>query len=547
MKLNSLFAAKTIIRNVIAGAIFLLFTSGGSGAAESLPFLSQSVPTTTISVVTDQKFISQSGGNLWVKIQMNIPPGWHTYAPMQGSSYMPPKFKMDPSMGKVMDVLYPSGQVYSAYGKRYPVYFDRTYFLVNLSLGQNHNPTSNKIPLTVAWLACTDSQCVPQTSSVMIPIRYGPATPSIYYREIHKLISQMPKAAEVPVQTGQISWGSAILFAVLGGIALNVMPCVFPVLSLKLFQVLKAGTRSRRDQQVDLGIYAAGILSSFWLLGLLTLALRAAGKWAGWGFQYQSPISTAVLAVVFLAAGVFMVDWVKFPPKLLDWFYSILNRVGLSRSYESGRLASYFTGFFTVIAATPCTAPFMGAAVTYALSQSPIMIFAIFTCLGVGLASPVLVLGQFPSVVSKLPKPGSWMIITKRVLSIPLFLTALWLCVVAVRQIHPVTQKSTVEKVRQQIVARQPVLVDVTADWCLTCKVNEKVLMSSKVQNELRSRHIRLAVLDWTNSDPTVTQFLKQHGRSGVPAYFYFDGKSPTPRQLPQILTPANVMQSIDD
>ncbi len=515
-------------------------------SAQPVVLQSQAPLQPKVSITSDQKFLPQSGGEMWVAVKMTIPPGWHTYAPMQGSAFYPPQFKLDPQVGQVRDVKYPTGQTYSAYGKRFPVYFDTTSFLVRIKLGQGRQPTADEIPLSIDWLACTESQCVPQLTTVTVPVRYGPLTPSVYFRDIHRQLSEMPDVPAVP-EASQMSWLAAVFLALLGGLVLNLMPCVFPVLSLKVFQVLKNGDASRAAIQREIGFYAAGVLAALWILAFVTIVLRAFGKWAGWGFQLQSPWTVSILALVFVSAGVMMLDWVKLPPTILEAISRVVNRLGLGKSpRHSDAWGSALTGVLAVVAATPCTAPFMGAAITYSLTQSSFLIFLIFTCLGLGLAAPFGLLALFPQWFSKLPKPGAWMVMTKRLLAIPLFLTAIWLVVVASHQFDPVTRSSSVAEVRELIAARQPMLVDVTAEWCLTCKVNEKVLASTKVQRVFRKNNVQLRVLDWTNGDPAVTQFLKQYGRSGVPAYFYFDGKSEVPKPLPQILTPAIVIQSIE-
>jgi len=329
-------------------------------------------------------------------------------------------------------------------------------------------------------------------------------------------------------------------FAFLGGLILNLMPCVFPILAIKALAIARlgghAGAKVRREA---LG-YAAGVLAAFLVLGVALLLFRAAGAEIGWGFQFQSPIFVAVIAAIILAialnlAGVFEISG-------FANFGNVLAQRG-----------SFFTGLLAVVAATPCTAPFMGGAVAAALAAPPAAALGIFCALGLGLAAPVLLLAIIPAIAGVFPRPGAWMRYLQRALSIPMFATFLWLGWVLVHETTasaaPLTlrgaepfSESRLDTLRA---AGQPVFIDMTAAWCVTCLVNERSSLDTpEVQSAFAAGHVHVLVGDWTNRDPVITVFLQANHRDGVPLYVFYPARGGS-RILPQILTPGLVIAAI--
>jgi thiol:disulfide interchange protein DsbD len=401
-------------------------------------------------------------------------------------------------------------------------------------------------------------------------------------------------------------------FAFLGGLLLNLMPCVFPVLFLKGLALVNSGTEERHKLRMHGMVYTAGILVSFWALVALLLVLRAAGATLGWGFQFQSPVFLLVLAglLFFFAlslAGQFEIGLT-------------LTGAGGALAAKQGYAGSFFTGVLAVIVATPCTAPFMGAAIGYALAQPAAVTFAIFTALALGLAAPYVALTLQPAWTRLLPKPGVWMEILKQAVSVPIFVTVIWLawvvaqaygaalvaallgiflllaiagwflgrwpaqrwaalvavlllltvlavCIAAPRELAmtPVASPAQIssegpaarsasatwqtwsaEAVQRTLAAGQPVFVDFTASWCLSCQVNERVALSQpEVMQALEAKNVALFKADWTREDPAITQTLTALGRSGVPVYALYVQGEESPRLLPQVLTPGIVLDAI--
>jgi thiol:disulfide interchange protein len=398
-----------------------------------------------------------------------------------------------------------------------------------------------------------------------------------------------------PASTTDLGLLSALGLALLGGILLNLMPCVFPVLFLKGLALVHSSNEERSRQRLHGLVYTLGILASFWTIVAALLILRAGGRQLGWGFQLQSPGFVAVLAsfIFFLAlslAGQFEIGL-------------SLTSAGGDLAQKQGLTGSFFTGVLATVVATPCMAPLMGAAVGFALAQPPFITFLVFTALGLGLALPYLVLTMQPQWTRVLPRPGAWMEVLKQATAVPLFATAIWLTWVYGQLYSPdgvdrtvpllagflvlaiagwvlgrwpartkstiaaallilfalalPVRKVTVERLTWQpwspasfAAARasgQPIFVDYTAAWCLSCQVNERaVLDAADVDALLGAHHFILLRADWTHYDPNITQSLAALNRSGVPAYvIYPAGPNTNPDVLPELLTKDVVLKQI--
>ncbi len=324
----------------------------------------------------------------------------------------------------------------------------------------------------------------------------------------------------------------ALLFAFAGGLMLNLMPCVLPVLSIKILSF--AGGKSRAGAR-KLGIlYALGVVLSFLFLAALLILLKSLGQEIGWGFQLQSSIFAGLLALLFLTlalnlSGVFEIS--TFLPARLAGVGS-----------GDGRADAFFSGVLAVAVASPCTAPFMGAALGYALSSRAAETFAIFIALGAGMALPYLILSWSPRLTGWLPRPGPWMIHFKRLLAIPLYATVLWLGWVLGIQLGAFSNSSQWEPYSEQGLAAylrqdKTVFVDYTAAWCVTCQVNKRlVLARPEVEQALRQNGIARMRADWTKRDVEISRALAALGRNGVPVYaIYRRGREP--ELLPEVLT----------
>jgi len=408
-----------------------------------------------------------------------------------------------------------------------------------------------------------------------------------------------PSGSKVPgaPATSSVTTLSAIGLAFVGGIILNLMPCVFPVLFLKGLALVQSSGEERSRLRSHGIVYTLGILVSFWIIVAVLLILRATGSQAGWGFQLQSPTFIAVLA-----AGLFF-----FALSLAGQFDLglSLTSVGGGLAQKQGYTGSFFTGVLATIVATPCTAPLMGAAIGFALAQPAGVTFAVFTALGLGLATPYLLLSFQPAWTRILPRPGAWMEILKQLTAVPLFGTAIWLawvygnlhsgnsqgvdhltrllwCFLALAIAGwalgkwPASWKSAVaalliaavglaiplyqpkdtslvwapysqQSLDQARAAGHPVFIDFTAAWCLSCQVNERaVLKSADVQHEFSKNKVTLLKADWTQYDPEITKQLASVNRSGVPTYVIYPAlKNSSADVLPELLTKDIVLTAL--
>jgi thiol:disulfide interchange protein DsbD len=394
---------------------------------------------------------------------------------------------------------------------------------------------------------------------------------------------------------------SALAFV--GGLLLNLMPCVFPVLFLKGLALVNSGHKEQHKMRAHGLVYTLGILVSFWILVGALLGLRAAGSTLGWGFQFQSPVFLALMAGLLFFLGLSLAG--QFEIGLT------LTGAGSSLAAKQGYAGSFFTGVLAVVVATPCTAPFMGAAVGYALAQPAAVTFAVFTALALGLAAPYVALTLQPAWTRWLPKPGAWMEILRQAVAVPIFATVIWLAwvlaggygatalaallagflllaiagwflgrwpakrwstIVALvlilgavalaveeRQLGaepaPAATNSTAAAgwqswsaagVQSALASGRPVFVDFTAAWCLSCQVNERVALTQPEAVEAFAAHnVVLLKADWTREDPAITEALTALGRSGVPVYALYTPGQTQPQLLPQVLTPGIVTDAL--
>ncbi len=400
-----------------------------------------------------------------------------------------------------------------------------------------------------------------------------------------------------------------LVFAFIGGFLLNLMPCVFPILSLKALSLLNTSPTRLHEQKMHGLIYTAGVILSFVIIALLLLSFRAVGENIGWGFQLQSPIFVALLAYLFFAMALSLSGLTQFGAQWMG--------LGHSLTQQEGYRGSLFTGILAVVVASPCTAPLMGTAIGVALTQAPPITVMIFTTLGLGMAFPFLLLALFPALGQRLPRVGAWMDILKQLLAFPLYLTVVWLLWVVGQQtsihgmstalvglvfvafalwlsaqqakhqwiiysltlatlllaigllwtppmsVHSMSlQKSDSErefkkqnwqvfsqqKINTLRAQQQPIFVNMTAAWCITCLVNEQVaLNTSSVIQKMQEKGVHYLKGDWTNHDIEITEYLTKYQRSGVPLYVLYPANPQLPPQiLPQLLTPTILIDALD-
>ena len=382
---------------------------------------------------------------------------------------------------------------------------------------------------------------------------------------------------------------TALIFALIGGLILNLMPCVFPVISLKVLSFVSMGGSSPRKIRNHALVFTVGVIASFMLIALTIVLLKQAGNFVGWGFQLQSPLIVGLLSLVMVFISLVLITDNSFGESLTK-----LGNIGGS---ENGYYSSFLTGVLAVVVASPCTAPFMGAALGYALIQPSGETVPIFLSLSLGFSLPYLLLAANPKLIDFLPKPGDWMVTLKEFFAFPMLATALWLLWVFSLQVNQILviflligwlllalnfwifQKDykTINKViflgisifsmiyflpeteeietEKNIIIgsatewyegieddlrnkNQPYFINFTAAWCITCQSNEITAFSKDgFKSLLEEKNIEYIKADWTNRNDAITRSLKKYGRSGVPFYVYWEPGFENSKILPAILT----------
>jgi suppressor for copper-sensitivity B len=410
-----------------------------------------------------------------------------------------------------------------------------------------------------------------------------------------------PPAAQAA--RGVTGLAAALALALLGGLILNLMPCVLPVLSIKLLSVVGHGGGEARRVRAGFAASAAGIVASFLVLGTAAVALKEAGLAAGWGIQFQQPIFLAAMIVVLalFAGNLWGVFAIRLPGAVSDAAVAAGHRPGLA--------GHFFTGALATLLATPCSAPFLGTAVGFALARGPGEIYAVFLALGAGLALPYLAIAAAPRLATRLPRPGRWMVVLRRILGLALVGTAAWLAVVLAALAGIVVTVvvaalaagavGTLAVTRRRVGAARGlawgavaalailalampelagtiasraaasaeagpwrsfdaaaiadevrlgrvVVVEVTADWCITCKVNKRaVLDRDPVRSRLARPDVTAMLADWTRPDALIARYLAGFGRYGIPFTAVYGPAAPGGLALPEILTDSAVLEGI--
>ena len=389
----------------------------------------------------------------------------------------------------------------------------------------------------------------------------------------------------------------AIIFAFVGGIILNLMPCVFPIISLKILSFVSMGGSSRSKIRTHSLLFCMGVIISFLLIALSLLVLKSAGNSVGWGFQLQSPVIVGILSILMFVIGLILLMNIDIGTSMTK-----LGKIGMNETTYS---SSFLTGILAVVVASPCTAPFMGAAIGYALIQPSFVTLPIFISLGIGFALPYLVLSYKPELVEALPSSGTWMVKLKEFFAFPMFATALWLLwvfslqtstnalielllvlllisllmwfiinnskkiikiilvlllsslfIVQVKNLTNVKVEPNKENKNVLIWTKdiendlrsenKAYLINYTAAWCITCQANDKVALSRpNVKKFLKENNIEYIVADWTNKNEDILDALNIYGRSGVPLYIYWKPGMQKSEILPAILSEKIILDAL--
>lgn len=573
----------------------LLALTAGAGEAQIRK------PEKASFVLTADRTAYDAGSPARVAALVTIDPGWHVNSHKPTFDYLIPT-ELDlmlPESWPAETVQYPKAEMQTfAFADQPLAVYDGSVVIVgklDVPAGTSQGPVPIRAKLR--YQACNDSQCLPPvTTEAELQLKIGPGGKPQHEDLFGKAAvagggQGGPKAGAGDAEPAPKQAGTAamLLLAVLGGLILNAMPCVLPILSLKVFGLVKSASHGRREVVSGALATSAGILVSFWALGAAAIAARAAGAAVGWGVQFQRPGFVAFLAVVVVLFCLNLWGLFEIPlPQRLALLGGSGPREGLAGHFTSG--------LFATLMATPCSAPFLGTAVGFALSQEAALILAIFTAVGLGMALPYLLIAAAPGIARVFPKPGAWMDTVRGAMGFLLAASAVWLFYVLASQVSPeklaaiqlgllglglftwlqhkvangrglrrlaatgvvaaaaitlvaastqgeatsvnlaekptgLIQWTAFDRARAESLSSggQIVFVDVTADWCFTCKVNERlVLETPEVAKAFEEHKVLPMKADWTNRNDEITNFLAEHGRYGIPFYLlYRPGQDP--------------------
>ena len=549
--------------------------------------------------------IGVDAGEARLEAVVTIDPGWHVQAHVPTFDYLIPtvlRLELPPGAGEAaIDYPQPIRYKFGFAEEELDVYEGTLRFPVRFRLPPG---AAGALPVTATlrYQACDDKSCLPPVeteSAIELMVEQGRmiASTSIAAGAGGELSAKTEAGAGVPSrESGAASLPAArslvtiLLLALVGGLILNGMPCVLPILSLKVFGLVKASAASRGAVRAGALATSAGILFSFWALAGAAIAARSAGAAIGWGVQFQQPGFVAFLTVVvlFFSLNLWGLFEIPLPARLARWADAGAGGTGLGGHFASG--------LFATLMATPCSAPFLGTALSFALGQSAGTILATLTAVGVGLALPYLALAVAPGAVRFLPRPGAWMDTLRGAMGFLLAGALVWLLYVLAAQVAPeeiaffelallavglalwfahraaagsggrragwtlaallaigsivLVARAPAAGVRvgsgaaSDGIAWQPfdraraeslarsgrlVFLDITADWCVTCKVNERIILNApEVIDAFRRFDVVAMKGDWTNRDDGIARFLAEHGRYGIPFYMLWrPGRAP--------------------
>lgn len=535
------------------------------------------------------------GKHVLAGILLTIPPNWHVYAPSPAgektAGFEPTLTWENSSNLQNAKVLWPVPHKTEFQGQLSYVYEGETLIPLELTPDQLKEPIS--LNLKVSFLACSEL-CVPIEETLSLVL-----TPDGKKDRAFEAIKEQEKAHE------ELSLLSLLMIALLGGLILNFMPCVLPVLSLKVMSLIKQSKKTHVDHaKQGFFITGLGIIASFILLALLTVILKESGEAFGWGIHFQNPhfLLFVFLVLIAFAASLWGIFEIDLPSGIGTWLISHEGK---------GRAKDFLSGVFATLLATPCSAPFVGTALSFALARNIEDIFLVFLFLGLGFASPYFLVASLPQRFIYLPKPGAWMVGMQHVLALILALTALWigwilsfhlplwvlflsmfLALIAlslfwvkhhkkpslkawafagplflmawglswvfpektIDPAHKFGKSSTTlevwkpfepEAISTFVKEGKIVIVDATAEWCVTCAVNKTLVLNDPQITSLLARPDVIAMrADWTKQDPKITQFLQSHGRYGIPFNIVFGPQHPNGIALPEILTIGSVQNA---
>ena len=541
----------TLIRNILLFLLFITIFSFISLAQKNSEKTLVSHEHVSLELISSVNSIFEEN-NLHLGLYFKLDPGWKIYWKYPGKAGYPPGIDWVKSKNiKDLEILWPKPEEFEILGMESLGYSKEVILPIKLIIENNNEKLLANFD--VDYLTCKKI-CIPFNDNLILNIPTGDGQVSEYGKVINKYINK----SNYLNYSSLLNPDSILLFlfiAFVGGVILNFMPCVFPVLSLKIYNVLSQQQQNINNKTIKRNFLATilGIIFSFFVLSLITVLLKSLGHSLGWGFQFQSPIFLSFMILILILFSLNLIDF--FSIDIPFFFKKFLNKVINFNKKSSEFFQNFLLGSFITILSTPCSAPFIGTALGFAFVSSNQVIFLIFFCISLGLSSPYIILATKPQILSFLPKPGLWMKKFKYFLSFLLILTAIWLASVLLIQINVINNDSKNNnwlnfdtiKLKELVNENNIVFVDITADWCMTCFYNKKtVLDRKKVKNIFEKYDVKKMRGNLTKPNKEINKYINSYGRFGIPANVIYSPSAPQGILLSELLTVRNLLSTFE-
>ena len=542
----------TLIRNILLFLLFITSFSFISLAQKNSEKTLVSHEHVSLELISSVNSIPKEN-NLYLGLYFKLDPGWKIYWKYPGKAGYPPDIDWVKSKNiKDLEILWPKPEEFEILGMESLGYSKEVILPIKLIIENNNEKLLANFD--VDYLTCKKI-CIPFKDNLILNIPTGDGQVSKYGKVINKYIDK----SNYLDYSNLLNPDSILLFlfiAFVGGVILNFMPCVFPVLSLKIYNVLSQQQQNINNKTIKRNFLATilGIIFSFFVLSLITVLLKSLGHSLGWGFQFQSPIFLSFMILILILFSLNLID--VFSIDIPFFFKKFLNKVINFNKKSSEFLQNFLLGSFITILSTPCSAPFIGTALGFAFISPNQVIFLIFFCISLGLSSPYIILATKPQILSFLPKPGLWMKKFKYFLSFLLILTAIWLTSVLLIQVNTINNNDSNNnnwldfdtiKLKELVNENNIVFVDITADWCLTCFYNKKtVLDRKKVKNIFEKYDVKKMRGNLTKPNKEINEYINSFRRFGIPTNVIYSPSAPQGILLSEVLTVRNLLSTFE-